>query len=173
MHLRDRILAIGFLCTSALASAQPGVAYTVIPMKPDPAIVADADLSDWALVPNALDLRGRQHVTYGPDLWQGNEDLSGTVRLCWRPGLLAIAAVVTDSNVLQPFAGRDIWRGDHVNLWIDFQPGVHPERTMFGDGQVHAVVSPGNFADIPPRNPRLSPDRTESGPWGGGGTTYR
>jgi hypothetical protein len=138
--------------------------YYVMPMKPDPAIVADGDLSDWDLVPNPIVLKGREHVTYSPELWDGDADLSATVRLCWRTGLLAIAAEVTDANLRQPYAGADIWRGDHINLWVDFQPGVDPERTMFGEGQVHLVVSPGDFGAVKPEIHVYRPEGRNPGP---------
>jgi len=138
--------------------------YYVLPTKPDPAVVADGDLNDWDLVPNPIVLKGRAHVTHSPDQWDGDHDLSAVVRLCWRPGELAIAAEVTDDSVRQPYAGADIWRGDHVNLWLDFQPGIEPQRTMFGEGQVHLVVSPGDFAAVKPEIHVYRPEGLNPGP---------
>ena len=147
--------------------AQPVYAaedYYVLPFKTDPAIVADADLADWASVPNAITLEGNVHVTYGADVWDGDDDPSAVVRLAWRPGLLAIAAEVTDSSFRQPYAGRDIWKGDHLNFWMDLTPGVDPQRHMFGQGQFHVVVSPGDFAGNPPEIYVYRPEGQNPGP---------
>ena len=39
--------------------------YYVLPLKPDPAVVVDGDLSDWSSVPNAITLDRRDQVTRG------------------------------------------------------------------------------------------------------------
>ena len=124
--------------------------YYVLPFKPDPAIQVDAKLEDWAGVPNAIVLNKKANASYGAGAWQMPEDLSAIVRMAWRPGVLAFAVEVTDDQVQQPYRGRDIWQGDHFNFWLDTIPGVDPQRTEFGEGQIHVVISPGNFSDIPP-----------------------
>ncbi|MBT7845074.1 MAG: hypothetical protein HN742_24570 [Lentisphaerae bacterium] len=135
----------GFVLLVCICGVSWGEDYFVLPFKPDPAIVVDGDLSDWAGVPNAIVLVGEKHVTYGRDVWSGDSDLSAVIRLSWRPGQLAIAAEVTDDSFRQPYTGQDIWKGDHLNLWMDFMPGVEPQRHMFGAGQFHVVVSPGDL----------------------------
>jgi hypothetical protein len=155
------VVLLAMMCLTATALAQD---YYVMPVKPDPAIVADGDLSDWTLVPNAITLQGKEHATFSADMWDGDDDLSGTVHLAWRPGMFAIAAEVKDSSVLQPYSGRDIWRGDHINFWVDFQPGIDPQRHMFGEGQFHVVVSPGDFADVPPEIYVYRPEGQNPGP---------
>lgn len=134
-----------FFCLLATTFAVRGEDYYVLPYKPDPAITVDGRLDDWANVPNALVLDRAEQVSYGRDTWAGVEDLSATVRLAWREGGIYLAAEVTDDHVRQPYVGRNIWMGDHVNLWMDLTPGVDPQRSMFGEGQFHVVLSPGNF----------------------------
>jgi len=164
MQPLNRRLRISLLLITLAAPAWAGESYYTMPMKPDPAIVADANLEDWVLVPNPIVLRGREHVTHSPDLWDGDHDLSAVVRLCWRPGLLAIAAEITDANFRQPYAGQDIWRGDHINFWMDFRPGVEAARTMFGEGQFHVVVSPGDFGQVQPEIYVYRPEGRNPGP---------
>ncbi len=136
-----------FFVASTLIAADD---YYVLPFKPDPAIQVDAKLGDWANVPNAIVLNKKANVSYGTGAWKTSEDLSATVRLSWRPGVLAIAVEVTDDQFHQPYRGPEIWKGDHFNLWMDTTPGEEPERTEFGEGQFHLVVSSGNFSDILP-----------------------
>ena len=151
------------LCVLAVSAAHADD-YYVLPFDVDPAVVADGDLSDWGNIPNAITIKDKANVTYGPDMWSGPEDLSVTYHLAWRPGMIAVAAEVTDSSFLQPFVGRDIWKGDHINLWMDFTPGVDPQRTMFGEGQFHFVISPGNFGTNPPEIYVYRPEGQNPGP---------
>ena len=119
--------------------------YYVMPFDVDPAVVIDGDINDWANVANPITLRGKEHVVHGIANWSGNEDLSGIMHLAWRGGGIFIVAVVVDDKISQPYTAGDIYKGDHINLWIDFTPGAEPERQMFGAGQFHVVISPGNL----------------------------
>ena len=132
----------------AAAGATYAADYHVIPYDVDPPIQVDGELGDWAEVPNPIELQRREQVTYGADMWNGLDDLSGIVRLAYRYGGLFVAAEVTDECVNQPYRGRDIWKGDHLNLWVDLTPGQEPRRHMFGAGQFHVVVSPGNLGGV-------------------------
>ncbi len=119
--------------------------YWVIPYDVDPPIQVDAVLDDWTGIPNPFVLDRKEQVTYTPEVWEGPADLSGTIRLAYRHDGLFIAAEVTDDVVNQPYRARDIWKGDHVNVWVDLTPGQDPDRQMFGTGQFHFVLSPGNL----------------------------
>jgi len=156
-----RWCAIFCALLAAVAHAED---YYVLPFKPDPAIVADGDLADWGKVPNALTINQKANVTHGVDTWTGPEDLSGTIHLAWRGGMLAVAATITDSSFLQPYTARDVWKGDHINVWMDFTPGVEPQRRMFGQGQFHVVLSPGNFGSIDPEIYVYRPEGQNPGP---------
>ena len=137
------VLLLTMLLFGAL-KADAGDFYS-FPYKPDPAITVDANDSDWSTVPNAIELKRVAQVGYGRDCWDGPQDLSGVIHLAWRNGGIAIFATVVDESVLQPYSGRAIWKGDHVNLWLDLTPGKDADRIMLGEGQVHVVLSPGNF----------------------------
>ena len=142
----------------------------VIPYDVDPPITIDGKLDDWRDVPNEIVLNKKEQVTYQVGkTWTGPADLSGTIRLAWRNGFY-IAAEVTDDLVQQPYSGRGIYNGDHINLWVDFQPTLEPERILFGEGQYHIAVSPGNFGGkaggdkpIPPEIIVYLPDGVPAG----------
>lgn len=116
-----------------------------IPLKPDPPLAVDGNLEDWASVPNAIVLESPGQVVWGKAAWTGPADLSGTVRIAWRTDHLFIAAAVTDSVVRQTQRGDGIWKGDHVELYLDTRPGEEPARDAFGEGQFHFAFSPGSF----------------------------
>jgi cellulose/xylan binding protein with CBM9 domain len=119
--------------------------YHVIPYDVDPPIVVDGDLADWENVPNAFELKDKANVTLGTGAWSGTEDLSGRIRLTWHRTGICVAAEVTDDVVSQTASGRDLWKGDYVNLLVDLTPGVQAERSALGDGQFHVGISPGSF----------------------------
>ncbi len=116
-----------------------------VPYKPDPPIVVDGDLQDWGQVPNAIREDRLEQVIFGKNKWTGPNDLSGTVHIAWRRDMLFIGAEVTDDVLQQTMRGKDIWRGDHIELYIDVAPEYEPERKTIGKGQFHFGFSPGNF----------------------------
>jgi len=116
-----------------------------IPLKPDPPIAVDGDLGDWSAVPNAISVSDAAQVVWGAGMWNGTTDLSGTVRLAWRQEYLFIAADVTDDRIRQTQRGDSLWKGDHIEVYLDVSPDVEPDRDSFGDGQFQIAMSPGNF----------------------------
>jgi len=125
-------------------SLSPSADSYVMPYDVDPPITIDGKLDDWDDVPNMIVLNKKEQVTYQPQTWAGPADLSGTIRMAWRSGF-CIAADVTDDIVQQPYSGHRLYHGDHINLWIDIKPALEPKRVLFGEGQYHIAVSPGNF----------------------------
>ena len=123
--------------------------YFVVPFDVDPPIQVDGRLDDWQGVPNPIELASAAHVTWFKEakrkLWSGPRDLSATVRMAWRQDGIYVAADVTDDLVQQPYRGRDMWKGDYVNLWLDVRPTLEPRRSLFGKGQYHIGMTPGNF----------------------------
>ncbi len=129
-------------------AVQPGSAASVlrgIPLKPDPPFAVDGDLSDWADVPNVLVLDRPEQVVWGRGAWQSPADLSGKVQLAWRREHLFLAVSVTDDQLRQTQQGDGIWRGDHVELYLDVRPDADPSRKALGAGQFQFAFSPGNF----------------------------
>lgn len=120
-------------------------ALYVIPLKPDPPFTIDGDLADWRNVPNQFVIADQAHCTYTPGKWKGPDDLSARGRMAWRPGVLYLGLEIADDVIAQNGRGFDMWRGDHVELYLDFNPGHEPQRDTFGAGQWQFGLSPGNF----------------------------
>ena len=143
--LRGLMAVTALLLAAACPAA--GTEFHVIPYDVDPPIQVDGDLGDWAQVPNAIELNDTRQATWGRAEHKGLDDLSGVVRIAWRPAGLAFAADVIDDQFTQPYSGADLFRGDHANLFIDLTPQLEPERNALGRGQYHLAVSPGDLAD--------------------------
>ncbi len=116
-----------------------------IPLKPDPPIAVDGDLGDWSSVPNAIPLTNAEQVVWGAGTWRDADDLSGTVHLAWRHEYLFIAAEVSDETIRQTQRGDSMWKGDHIEIYLDVLPDTEPDRIAFGAGQFQIAASPGNF----------------------------
>lgn len=50
--------------------------------------------------------------------WRGPDDLSAKIRLACKEDKLALHILATDDKHVQPFTGRDVWKGDSVQLAI-------------------------------------------------------
>ena len=117
-----------------------------IALKPDPPFAVDGDLSEWTDVPNAVTLNLPEQVIWGATNWESPQDLSGTAHLGWRREHLYLGVDVVDDNLCQTQRGQGIWKGDHIEVYLDVQPDVEPKRDSFGEGQFQFGFSPGNFA---------------------------
>ncbi|MCM8772921.1 MAG: hypothetical protein NC922_07720, partial [Candidatus Omnitrophica bacterium] len=82
--------------------------------------------------------------------------LSGVIWVGWRNECLFIAVDVVDDKFVQNMTGKDLWKGDHIEIFIDtkWTPEV---KGTFGEGQFQIGISPGNLQntgdillDIPP-----------------------
>ena len=53
---------------------------------------------------------------------------------------LYLAADVTDDRVVQTQRrGLDLWKGDHIELYLDAAPELEPQRHTFGPGKCNSV----------------------------------
>ncbi|MBI4024200.1 MAG: hypothetical protein HY360_04410 [Verrucomicrobia bacterium] len=132
-------------CLLAILPVMADELVYVIPLKPDPPFTVDGDLSDWQGVPNQFNLNDKEHVTWSGDQWKGPSDLSAKGWMAWRTGTLFVAVEVTDDVVAQKRCGKDMYLGDHVELYLDFNPNHEPGRASFGDGQWTFGISPGSL----------------------------
>ncbi|MCC7494662.1 MAG: hypothetical protein IT204_20050 [Fimbriimonadaceae bacterium] len=124
----------------------PAAAAVVgIPLKPDPPFAIDGDLVDWATVPGGQRVATPEQAVWGAAAWTGPADLSADLKLAWRADGLYLAADVTDDQVRQTQRGDGIWKGDHLELYLDCLPDLEPTRQGFGVGQFQLAFSPGNF----------------------------
>ncbi|GMV99144.1 MAG: hypothetical protein AMXMBFR84_02830 [Candidatus Hydrogenedentota bacterium] len=134
---------------SACLLAQEPVDLYTIPLRPDPPIAVDGVLSDWASVPGQRDVEEPGHAVFGASEWSGPDDCSGHVRMAWRQEALFLAVEVTDDAFWQPNRGADVWKGDHVELYLDLSPHTETGRAHFGHGQFQIALSPGSFGGEP------------------------
>ena len=130
------VLCGGLLCCIGVRAAEVGV-----PLKPDPPFAVDGNLSDWAAVPNAFSLTRPEQVVWGRNAWESPQDLSGTVHIAWRQEYLFVAADVVDDKLCQTQRSEGLWKGDHVELYIDAQPELEAARDAFGAGQFQIALS--------------------------------
>ena len=116
-----------------------------IPLKPDPPPSVDGQLGEWRRTPGAFQLNRPEQVTFGKDKWTSPADLSATVWLAWREKYLYLAAEVTDGRFYQTASGKEMYLGDHIELFLDLTPDADPERKGMAEGQFQIGFSPGNF----------------------------
>lgn len=83
----------------------------------------DGDFAEW----RSQELAAISGLTMAaPDLLMfkqrdrsGMDDISGEVRLLWDPEHLYVHATVMDDRVVPGMAGRELYRGDHLAVWLD------------------------------------------------------
>jgi hypothetical protein len=150
-------------------AALGGVPFPGVPYKPDPPPAIDGQLDDWSAVPGATAITRREQAVYGAPAWRSPQDLSGKVWLAWRDDFLYLAADVTDDRLVQRGRGQALWKGDHVELYLDLAPDRDAQRNTFGAGQVHLGFSPGSLektgdplADAPPEATVFAPEGTQA-----------
>ena len=140
-----------FLASLASFLLSTATAQDVLPIffKQDPGIVIDGKLSleDWSDIQSAIILdttHGNREAKPGRE-WKSDADLSGTVKLAYRKDGFYLGAKVADDLHVQQFAGVNSWRGDHIELVLDFEPTSDATRTTFGDKQFQVILSPGSL----------------------------
>lgn len=116
-----------------------------IPLKPDPPPSIDGRMGEWERVPNVWIVNRKEQAVYAGNKWKTPADLSGKVWLAWRYEYLYLAVDVTDDRHIQSERGVNMWKGDHIELYLDLTPDADPQRSNFGDGQMQFGFSPGNF----------------------------
>ena len=106
----------------------------------------DGSLEEWT-GRSRLSINEKQNVVYSVEenAWNGINDLSGTVHLAWDDRALYVCGKVTDDIIVQESSGTELWRGDHVEIWIDTQPSLDPVQRGYNEYTYQFGISPGNF----------------------------
>ncbi|MBN1346585.1 MAG: hypothetical protein JXQ73_28100 [Phycisphaerae bacterium] len=133
-----------------------------VPLIPDPPPVVDGRLDEWQMRPLKRTYRNPAQVVWGKQCWTGPADLSGWATFGWDNRYLYVAVHVVDDKHCQTNRGRDLYRGDHLELFVHV-PGVGGNEKT---GVVFQIgLSPGNFArtgdpltDIAPEAIVYAPD---------------
>ena len=148
---------------SALAAERLAVAC---PLKPDPPPNIDGDSREWDHLPVEI-MVGAANVTWGKAKWDGEDDLSGLVKLCHDANYLYVLAEVVDEKVTIA-GGKDMFHCDHVE--ITFAPVFDPAGSgpMRPDWRIIGLC-PGTmaptgdiFSDIEPEAYLHHPINTDS-----------
>lgn len=86
-------------------------------------VTIDGDFSDWDRDEltrlTELDMADLSLLKYNRRALNGTEDCSGHMRFMWDPQNLYLRADVMDDHVVSGPAGKDLYKGDNVTLWID------------------------------------------------------
>jgi hypothetical protein len=142
-RLAGVILVAGLFLLGPALAEEPK--YYGIPLKPDPPPAIDGQLDEWQGVPNAWTIDTKEQCVHGGNKWASPADLSAKVWLAWRQDYLYLATDVTDDRHQQKGRAENMWRGDHIELYLDATPDAEPERKIFGAGQMQFGFNPGNL----------------------------
>ena len=109
----------------------------------------DGKLDDWDLS-NPYLIDKKENVVYGASSWQGPGDLSAASFSAWDEDNIYFAFRVTDDKIVQEKTNKDMWEGDHVQVWLDTDlTGDYNEAVSSRDDYQFGFSS-GNFKNIPP-----------------------
>ncbi len=112
------------------------------------AVRIDGVLEEWEQDPGVV-FDQKDQVAYNPHAWGGPADLSARAWSAHDTKNFYFAFDVTDDAVVQNKTGRDMWEGDHVELWLDLDlAGDFEQATLNGD-DIQLGLSPGNFKGLP------------------------
>lgn len=111
-------LAAILAATATPVAAQTGVA--IAPLRTFK-VELDGGLSEWEELP-AITFDSSSYLLTAASLYEGNADLSGTVRFTWDTTHLYVAGRFADDSVARGAA----WTSDRVNLVFDLRNDNHP-----------------------------------------------
>ena len=112
-------------------------------------VVVDGKLNEWEPYPRLL-LSAKQNVVYGQHTWNGPKDLSLSVYSTWDENTLYFAFDVEDDHHVVRDSGKEMWRADHIELWLDLDLGLDFTVSVNTEDDFQLGITPGNFADIRP-----------------------
>lgn len=124
-------------------------AYEMVSLPAPDKMKINGDLEEWRL-DKPFTVRGGNHVVYGKGNWEGDEDLSATAYSMYDEEHLYFAFDITDNAVFQDATGEAMWKGDHIELWIDADLLGDYYEAVTSDDDFQFGLSPGNFDDVRP-----------------------
>ncbi len=99
----------------------------------------DAQFGDWPTQPWYT----AAAVVYGPDAWDGPQDLSATFAVGWDAQALYLAVRVTDDAYVQNAAGFNLYQGDALEIVLDGDLFGDFDTAAMNADDVHLGLSPG------------------------------
>jgi hypothetical protein len=148
-----------FTAVASMSSAADKVKMPKVlcPLKPDPPIVIDGNISEWLTLPGGSEVT-EKNILYGKAKWQNEDDLSGSFKFAWDKNYLYFMAEVVDDKHNYENVSKNLYRNDHVMIDID-QFWTAKVKGPFTDKQLLITLGPGNLSntgddlfDIPPEN---------------------
>lgn len=124
--------------------------YTVEAKKTTGPIVVDGDLSEWKELEGKAAIEGKDNVVYGQGAWRGKGDASFKAAVQWDEKALYVALLITDDQAVQEKTAKDLWEGDHVELWLDMDLQGDYNEAVNSDDDFQFGLSPGNFGTLKP-----------------------
>jgi hypothetical protein len=112
-------------------------------------VILDGDFSKWRGGPLYV-LDHKRQIIAGPRLWSGPDQFSARFALAWDDHNFYVGVDVVDSNLFQPFSGRDITRGDAVSLLLETAFRKNFTNTTANGDEYSLTFSPGDFATVKP-----------------------
>lgn len=113
----------------------------------------DGNLDEWNDVPPFT----AANIVEQEGSWDGTMDIESRWRLGWDDQNLYLAVTVTDNVHVQTRESKFAYLGDSLelqfdtNIQADYGPGVNSDDYQY-------VISPGNFAELPPGSYRFRGD---------------
>lgn len=109
----------------------------------------DGDLADWPGEPTV----SSAYRVYAHNEWDGSDDLDASWFVSWDEARFYVAVQVTDDVHVQTQTGAFIYQGDSVELQVDINPEAG--ATLVNPATSQVILSPGDFAGIPPSAARF------------------
>jgi len=115
---------------------RPGSSVLAYYLQQEPTI--DGVFDEWDQTRYAVD-----NVVYGGNRWSGADDLSGTLMIAWDDYFLYIAARVKDDTYVQNATGKNLFKGDSIELLLDINvtKDYYDHNLSLDDFQIG--ISPG------------------------------
>ncbi len=119
-------------------STRRGTSVVAYYFQQEPNIDGDFDEDVWD-----VDRYDVDHVVYGDDHVGGADDLSGTVMLGWDDYFLYIAARVKDDRYVQNATGKNLFKGDSIEILLDANLSRDFFRRSLDGDDFQIGISPG------------------------------
>lgn len=118
----DRYTLAGFLPQGSTAYLRIREAEPLFAVKAPGAVRIDGAFGEWKhelLEISGMRLEDPALLKYKRRDRRGIEDSSGDIRLMWDREHLYVRATVVDDHLTPGAAGRDLYKGDHLAIWLD------------------------------------------------------
>ena len=109
----------------------------------------DGLLTEWDHL-EKIEIKDNKNVVYtlNGTGWKGPDDLSAAICISWNERAFFVCGEVIDDIQFQQSRGKDIWKGDHLELWLDTELKYDSGRTVANEFTYHFGISAGDFEGI-------------------------